>query len=63
MSQTTAQYILLSCANAVLAQLAIELGRGQVPIPAGYEWTVPLLSAALVALTATLPKVRRGRGE
>lgn len=60
---TSVQYLLLSVASAVLSQLAVELGRGNVPIPAGYEWTVSLLSAGIVALTARLPKVGRDDGE
>lgn len=63
MSQTSSAYILLTCASAVLSQLAIELGRGTVPIPHGWEWVVPLISAALVALTARLPKIGDGRGK
>ncbi len=50
-------YGLLAVANAVLTQLAVELGKGTVPIPASWAWAVPILGAGIVALTMLLPKI------
>lgn len=47
----------LMVANAVLCQLAIELGAGRVPLPESWQWVVPILSAGLVALTSLLPRI------
>lgn len=52
-------YGVLVVANAVLAQLAIELGAGRVPVPPEAQWAVPVVIAALTALTALLPALRR----
>lgn len=65
MTKTSGTYLGLTVASAVLSQLAYELGRGSIPIPDAWQWTVPLISAALVAITAWLPPVlgKSRRGE
>ena len=43
--------------NAVFAQLAVELGAGRVPLPAGLVWLVPIVVAGLTSLTMLLPRL------
>jgi hypothetical protein len=45
----------LAVLGAVLGQFAIELGAGRVPVPAGYNWLIPIANAGLVVLVAHLP--------
>lgn len=43
-----------------LQQFAIELGAGHVPIPAEYQWTVPIATALITGVASTLtPTMRR----
>jgi len=52
----------LAVLGAVLGQVAIELGAGRVPVPAGYAWLIPIANAGLVVLVAHLPSpASRGR--
>lgn len=39
-----------------LTAFAIELGKGTVPIPPEYQWTVPILNAAITGLLIFLPR-------
>jgi len=52
----------LAVLGAMLGQLAVELGAGRVPVPAGLTWTVPIAIAGLVTLVAYLPSPAGGRG-
>ena len=55
-------YLALMFVSGALAQFAIELGAGHVPVPIEWRWVVPILSAGIVALTPLLPQVG-GDGE
>lgn len=50
-------YMLLGILAAVIAAFGVELGNGNVPIPPDQAWLVPILSAAIVAVTAAIRKV------
>jgi hypothetical protein len=43
-------------ANLVLSALAIQLGTGRIPIPEGWAWAVPILSAAITGALMFLPR-------
>ena len=43
--------------NAVLTQIAVELGAGRVPLPSGLVWLVPIVVAGLTSLTMLLPRL------
>lgn len=53
-------YAILAIANLVLGQLAIEMGAGRVPVPAEFQWLVPLAMAALNGVAMFL---RGGRAD
>lgn len=59
MSKSTASalYSLLGILAAIIAAFGVELGKGNVPLPPDLAWTVPILSAAIVAVTAAIRKV------
>lgn len=40
----------------VLTAFAIELGKGTVPIPAEYQWLVPIINAAVTGALIFLPR-------
>jgi lipopolysaccharide export LptBFGC system permease protein LptF len=43
-----------------LQQFAVELGAGHVPIPEAWHWTVPIVTALIGGVLATLtPSLRR----
>lgn len=46
---------LVAALAAVLGQLAVELGAGQVPVPPEVAWLVPIVNAGLVTLVAYVP--------
>lgn len=54
-----AGYGALIVLQAMASQLSIEIGAGRVPMPAAWQWTMPILSAGLVTLSVLLPSVRR----
>lgn len=49
-------YALAMIANFVLTAFAIQLGAGKVPIPPGWEWTIPLIAAAVTGAMMFLPR-------
>lgn len=59
MSKSTASliYTLLGVLAAIITAFGVELGKGNVPLPPDYAWLVPILSAAIVAVTAAIRKV------
>lgn len=48
--------------NVALGAFYLELGAGNVPIPEEYRWLTPIVSAAIVALCAMLPRLNGGGG-
>lgn len=48
-------------ANYTLPALAQQLQAGALPIPKDWAGLVPVLTAAITALTMLLPQVRRAR--
>lgn len=50
-------YMGLVILNAGLGAFLIQLSAGNVPIPQAWEWTIPILNAMLVMVTAFLPRV------
>lgn len=57
-----ALYGLLTVLNAGLAQFALELGAGNVPVPPEWRWVVPIAVAALTSATALLPRMGKSDG-
>lgn len=55
-------YFILGILSLGVGALCVEIGRGTVPIPAAYSWTVPILLPMLVGLAARLRKLS-GEGE
>lgn len=51
-----AGYGALIIINMACAALAIEVGAGRAPIPAEWQWLVPVIVAVLTGLTMLLPK-------
>jgi hypothetical protein len=45
----------MAIVGAMAGQLAVELGAGRVPVPAGYLWLVPIAVSGLVTLGLYLP--------
>lgn len=43
-------------ASFVLTAFAVELGKGTVPIPEQWQWTVPILNAAITGALIFLPR-------
>ena len=56
-NRTMAAYGVLVVVNMGLAQFAVELGAGNVPIPMEWRWVVPIAVAMLTATTALLPRL------
>ncbi len=52
-----ALYAALCVMNLVIGAVILEIGRGTVPIPKEYEWTVPIILAALNGIALFLPRV------
>lgn len=49
-------YIAAVVLNYGLTAFAIELGKGNVPIPTQWQWIIPILSAVVTALLMFLPR-------
>lgn len=54
-------YGLAMVANVGLAELGVQLGAGNVPVPENARWVVPIAVAMITAATATLPKLNAKR--
>lgn len=52
-------YYALVILNLALGAFAIQLGAGKVPIPAEWQWAVPVLLAVVNGIAMFLPKLGR----
>ena len=52
-------YITLVLLNLALGAFALQLGAGKVPIPADWQWTVPIIMAVVTGAGMFLPKAGR----
>lgn len=48
------QYLAIILAVGALTALQAALAQGQLPVPPEWAWVLPVVNAALVALTARL---------
>lgn len=51
-------YTALAVVNMGLVAFGQQLAAGAVPLPASWAWTVPIISAMVVAATGFLPRPR-----
>lgn len=56
-------YTALIVLSAVVSQVSVMLAAGQLPLPTEWLPFVPLLSAAVTALSTQLPAWRKGATE
>ena len=50
-------YAALVVMNLVIGAVILEVGKGTVPIPEAYQWTVPIILAALNGVSLFLPRI------
>lgn len=54
---TRITYAALFVLNVMIGAFLLQVGKGAVPFPASMEWTVPIIVAALNAITWFLPRI------
>lgn len=54
---TRALYGALGVTNLIITALILQIGKGVVPFPDGWEWTIPIVVAALNGIALALPRL------